>query len=148
MPRARAATHAAQQREQERVACRKERRILRLRVTPIVPALEPAKALRSDTSVPTRRRSLRAPRAAESVAATGEPPCGAAVATGPQQEVATAAKATTATTAATSVSPALAPTSGDRAVVVDIPDDDTPPLGGANGRTGLRQPPSLGRGCW
>jgi hypothetical protein len=98
------------------------------RVTPIVPALAPAKALRSDTSVPTRRHSSRAPRAAGSTAATGEPPCGTAVATGPQQKVVAVAAARAAATAATSASPALAPTAGDRAAVVDIPDNDAPTL--------------------
>jgi hypothetical protein len=32
-------------------------------------------------------------------------------------------------TAATSSSPALAPTAGDRVAVVDVPDDDAPPPG-------------------
>jgi hypothetical protein len=71
------------------------------------PRLAPAKALRSDASMPTRRRSSRAPRAAGSAAATGEPPHGTAVAMGPQQEVAPAAAATAAAIAATSASPAL-----------------------------------------
>jgi hypothetical protein len=52
------------------------------RVAPTVPTLAPAKALRSDASVPTRRHSSRAPRAAGSAAAMVEPPRGTAVATG------------------------------------------------------------------
>jgi hypothetical protein len=48
------------------------------------------------------------------------------VATGPQQEVAAAVAATTVATTVTLTSPALAPTAGDRAAVVDIPDDDAP----------------------
>jgi hypothetical protein len=43
--------------------------------------------------------------------------------------VAAAAAATTVATTATTVPPALAPTAGDRAAVVDIPDDGAPPLG-------------------
>jgi hypothetical protein len=61
------------------------------RVVPTVPALAPTKALRSDASVPMRRRSSRAPRVAGSAATMGEPPRRAVVATGPQQE-ATAAQ--------------------------------------------------------
>jgi hypothetical protein len=54
------------------------------RVTPTVPALAPAKVLKSDTSVLMRRHSSRAPQEVGSAAATGEPPRGTAVATGPQ----------------------------------------------------------------
>jgi hypothetical protein len=61
------------------------------RVTPIVPALTPAKALRLGTPVTTRRRSARAPRTAVSAVGTGEPSCDTAVAIGPQQEEAAAA---------------------------------------------------------
>jgi hypothetical protein len=117
------------------------------RVTPTVPSLAPAKVLRSETAVPTRWRSSRAPRAAASAAASGELPLGMTVATGPQQGAAVVAAATMATVAATSASPALSPTTGNRVVVVDVPDDDTPP-GGAHGRIGPHRPPSLRRGCW
>jgi hypothetical protein len=56
------------------------------------------------------RRSSRVPRAAVSVVVAGEPPYDAAVATGPQQEVAATAAATVATTTVESGSPALVPT--------------------------------------
>jgi hypothetical protein len=78
------------------------------RVTSIVPALAPAKALRSGAPVMTRQRSLRAPLAAASTAVTGEPPRDTAVALGPQQEEAVAA-----TAAVVPASPALVPTTGD-----------------------------------
>jgi hypothetical protein len=45
----------------------------------------------------------------------------------PQQEVVAAAAATAAATAVTSASPALAPTAGDCAVMVDIAYDNAPP---------------------
>jgi hypothetical protein len=61
--------------------------------------------------------------------ATSELPRCTVVATGLQQEAAAAAAATAAVTAATKVPPALAPTAGGRAPVVDIPDDDAPPPG-------------------
>jgi hypothetical protein len=57
---------------------------------------------------------------AASAAATGEPPHDTTVATEPPQEEAAAA-------AVLSASPALVPTSGDHAVVVDIADDDALP---------------------
>jgi hypothetical protein len=53
------------------------------RVALTVPALAPAKALRSDASVPTRRRSSRAPRTAKSAVATSEPPRGVGAEYGP-----------------------------------------------------------------
>jgi hypothetical protein len=80
-------------------------------------------------SVPTRRCSSRALRAAGSAVATGEPPRATAVAAGPQQEATAAATAVAATTAATSALPVLAPTVGDRAAVVENPEDDSPPPG-------------------
>jgi hypothetical protein len=98
-------------------------------VTSSVPALAPAKALRSDVSVPMRRRLLRAPQAAGSAATTDEPPRGTAAATGSQLEAAAAAAATAAATAATIVPPAPTPTVGGRAAMVDIPDDDVVPPG-------------------
>jgi hypothetical protein len=76
--------------------------------------------------VPTRRRSLKAPRAAESAATTGEPPRSAVVATGLQLEATVAAVATTAATAAAVVPPGRVPTTVDQAAVVEIPDDDAP----------------------
>jgi hypothetical protein len=103
------------------------------RVAPTVPALAPAKVLRSETVVPTRRCTSRAPQAAASAAATGELLRGTIVATGPQRGTAAVAVATTATAAATSASPVLAITTGDRGAVVEIPDEDAPPPGGANG---------------
>jgi hypothetical protein len=66
-------------------------RFLVHRVTPIVPALAPTKALRSGTRVTTRRCSSRAPWAAASAAVMGEPSGDVAVAAGPQQEGAMAA---------------------------------------------------------
>jgi hypothetical protein len=108
---------------------------------PIVPALAPTKALRSEASVPTRRRSSRAPRAE-----TGESPRDTAVATGPQQGE-TAAAAAAAATVVASASPALVPTTGDQPVV-DIAADDAPPLGGANGEMSPHPPLNARRGCW
>jgi hypothetical protein len=77
-------------------------------------------------SVPSRRRSSRAPRVVGCAVATGEPPRATAVATGPQEE---AAAATAVATAVTSASPVPALTAGDRAAMVEIPDDDAPPPG-------------------
>jgi hypothetical protein len=90
--------------------------------------------LRSDASVPTRRRSSRAPRSAGSVA------------TGSQQEAAVASAVTTTVTTAPTVPPVPAPADGDQAAIVEIPNDDAPPPGWASGRTGPRQPPSPRRG--
>jgi hypothetical protein len=69
------------------------------------------------------------PRAVGRAAATGEPPCATAVSTRPQQEAVFAAAATAATTMVTLASPVHALTAGDRAAVVEIPDDDAPPPG-------------------
>jgi hypothetical protein len=91
----------------------------------------------------TRRRSSRAPRAAVSAAATGEPSRDTAVASGPQQEEAAAV-----TAAVVSTSPTLVPTAGDCVTVVDVTDDDARPSGRANGEINPSQPPSLGRRCW
>jgi hypothetical protein len=94
------------------------------------PPLAPAKALRSDVSVPTRRRSSRAPRVTGSTAATtSEFPCGAATATEPQQvAMATTAVMTMAATAPSAL-PVPAPAGGNQVAVVDVPDDDVPPPG-------------------
>jgi hypothetical protein len=81
------------------------------RVMLLIPALAPAKALRSGAPVTTRRYSLRAPRATASAVTTGKPPRDTVVATGPQQEGMAAAAA--AATAVASVSPSLVPTAGD-----------------------------------
>jgi hypothetical protein len=54
------------------------------RVVPTVPPLAPAKVLRADASIPTQRRSSRAPRAGSSAVATaGESSQGAAEASRP-----------------------------------------------------------------
>jgi hypothetical protein len=98
-------------------------------VAPTIPTLAPSKALRSDASVPTRRRLSRAPQAAGSAAAITKPPRGTAVAVGSRQEAAVAVAVTTAATAASTVPPAPAPATADQATVVEIPDDDTPPPG-------------------
>jgi hypothetical protein len=55
------------------------------RVTPIVPALAPAKALRSGAPTMTRWRSARAPRTVMGAAAAGEMSRETAMATRPQQ---------------------------------------------------------------
>jgi hypothetical protein len=99
------------------------------RVELAVPALAPAKALRSDVSAPTRRCSSIGPWEAGSASVTGEPPRGIAVAMGSQQEAAAVEAATAVATTVTMVPPVPAPTAGGRAAVVDIPDDDTPPPG-------------------
>jgi hypothetical protein len=91
--------------------------------------LAPAKALRSDASMPTKRHSSRLPQAAGSAAATTEPPRGTAVATESRQEVAVAAVVTTAATTASTVPSVPAHAAGDRAAAVEIPDNDAPPLG-------------------
>jgi hypothetical protein len=61
--------------------------------------------------------------------ATGGPPRPTAIATGPQQKAGFAVAATAVVTATMPAPPASAPTAGDCAAVVDIPDDDTPPPG-------------------
>jgi hypothetical protein len=98
-------------------------------VAPTVPALVPAKALRSDASIPTRRRSLRAPRVAGSVVATTEPLRGTDVAAGSRREATAAAAATAMATTMPTDPQAPAPVGGDRAAVVENPDDDAPPPG-------------------
>jgi hypothetical protein len=59
----------------------------------------------------------------------GESPHSVAVATEPQQEATAEAAITTTATTTPTVPPALAPTSGDRTAVVEIPDDNAPPPG-------------------
>jgi hypothetical protein len=85
------------------------------RVAPTIPALAPAKALKSDASVPTRRLSSRASRAAESAAVTDEPPRGTVVATGLQQEASAAAAVMAVVTAASVVPLEPVPTAVDLA---------------------------------
>jgi hypothetical protein len=75
-------------------------------------------------SVPTRRCSSRALRAAESAAAASEPPRGAAEAAGSRQEVATVVAATVAATATPVVPREPVPTAVDQTAVVEIPNDD------------------------
>jgi hypothetical protein len=118
------------------------------RVAPTVPALAPTKALRSDASVPTRRRSSRAPRAAESAAASSEPPRGAAAVAGSRHEAAAMAAATATTTATSVVPSGPVPIAVDQTAVVESPTTTPRRLGGASWRTGPRQPPSLRRGYW
>jgi hypothetical protein len=83
-------------------------------VAPTVPPLAPAKALRTDASVPTRRRSSRAPRATGSAAATTSGPLRSAAAAAEPQQVATTTTALmTVAAAALSALPAPAPTGGN-----------------------------------
>jgi hypothetical protein len=106
-----------------------------IRVTPIIPTLAPAKALKLGTPAMTRRRSERAPRTAASAAAMGEPSRVAAAAAGLQQEEVAAVS-----------SQALVPrvpsqgcgqarlesrAAGDHGAAEVAVDDDAPP-GGAN----------------
>jgi hypothetical protein len=106
------------------------------RVTPIVPALAPAKVLRSGAPTTTRRRSARVPRTATGVAATSEPSRDTAVAIGPQRG-GTAAAATPQVLVPRApfqgrgqAHPESRP-AGDREVAGDAADEDAP-LGGAN----------------
>jgi hypothetical protein len=110
------------------------------RVMSTVPALTPAKAIRSGTPVTTRRRSERAPWTVASAAATGEPSRVTAVVARPQQEE---------ETTATSQAPVpRAPPQGrgqarsesrpirDHGATGATADDDTPPrVGPINGMT-------------
>jgi hypothetical protein len=66
-------------------------------------------------------------RTVTGAAEKGVPPRDTAVATGSQQEE-TAVAATAGTTVALA-SPALVPTAGDHAAVVDVADNDAPPPG-------------------
>jgi hypothetical protein len=79
--------------------------------------------------VPTRRRSSRASRVAESAVAVSEPPRSAAEAAGSRQEVAVVVAATVAVSATPAVPPESVPSAVDQAVVLEIPDDDAPPPG-------------------
>jgi hypothetical protein len=100
------------------------------RVAPTVPPLAPAKVLRSDAAVPTRRRSSWAPRVAESTTtAASEGPRSATATVEPQQAVEAPSAAVTTTVTAPSVPPTLAPIDDSQAVVVEIPDKDVPPPG-------------------
>jgi hypothetical protein len=99
------------------------------RVAPTVPALVPAKALRSDASVHMRWRSSRVPRVTGSAAVKTEPPRGTDVAAGSRQEVAAATAVMTTVTTVPTVQPLPVPAAGGQADVVEIPDDDAPPPG-------------------
>jgi hypothetical protein len=95
-----------------------------------VPPLTPAKVLRSDTAVPTRRRSSREPRAVGSTATVAsEGPRSAAVAVESQQAVAAPSAAMTTTVTAPSVPPAPAPIDDSQAAAMEIPNEDVPPPG-------------------
>jgi hypothetical protein len=92
--------------------------------------LAPAKVLRSDAAVPTRRSSSRAPRAAGGTAtAASEGPRSVAAATEPQQAMAAPSTAMTTTVTTPSVPPKPAPINEGQAAVVEIPDDNVPPPG-------------------
>jgi hypothetical protein len=102
----------------------------------------------------TRRRSSRASRTAVRVAATGDPSRDAAVATGPQQEEAAAATATTLHVlvpyAPSQGSGQARPESwpaGEREAVVDATDDEAPP-GWGSAEASPHQPPSVIRRFW
>jgi hypothetical protein len=73
---------------------------------------------------------LRAPRAAASAATVAsEGPRSAATAVEPQQVVAAQSATTTTAVTVPSTPPAPAPVDDSQAAVVDIPDEDVPPLG-------------------
>jgi hypothetical protein len=92
--------------------------------------LAPAKALRADASIPTRRHSSRAPRVTRStVTATSKAPRSVAAAAEPQQAAAATTAVMTMAVTTLSISPAPTPVGGSRAVVVEVPDYDTPPPG-------------------
>jgi hypothetical protein len=77
-----------------------------------------------------RRRSSKALRAAGSTTlATSEAPRSVAVAAESQQVAADTTAVMTMAVTAPSILPAPAPVSGSQAVVVEVPDDDTPPPG-------------------
>jgi hypothetical protein len=101
-------------------------------VTLIVPALAPAKALRSGAPAMTRRRSARVPQIAASAAATGEPSRDTAAVTESQQEEAVAATVSQVLVPHASsqgrgqVHPESQP-AGDHEAVGSAADDDAPP---------------------
>jgi hypothetical protein len=68
-------------------------------------------------------------RSFRSAVATMEPSRGTDMATGSRQVAAAATAVTTTATTTPTVSPAPTPAGGDRAAVVEIPDDDAPPPG-------------------
>jgi hypothetical protein len=70
-----------------------------------------------------------------------------AAAVEPQQVVAALTAAMTTTVTAPSIPPAPAPSSGNQAAVVEIPDNDTPPPGWDQWGTCPHQAPSPRRGC-
>jgi hypothetical protein len=112
------------------------------------PPIAPAKALRAAASVPTRRLSSRAPRAAGSAAtATSKGPRSMAAAVEPQQVVAALTAAMTMAVTAPSIPPAPAPVGGSQAAVVEIQDEDTPPPGWDQWGNLPAPAPSPRRGC-
>jgi hypothetical protein len=118
------------------------------RVAPTVPPLTPAKALRSDASVPTRRRSSRASRVTGSTtAATGEPPRSAAAAAELQQVATAITTVMTVAAAALSAVPAPAPPAAIRWRWRISRTTTSCCLDGASERACPQQPPSPWRGC-
>jgi hypothetical protein len=95
-----------------------------------VPPLTPAKALRSDASIPTRRCSSRAPRVTGSTAvAMSEAPRSVAAAVEPQQVTMAAMAVMTMAVTVPSILPVPVPADGNQVAVVEIRDDDVPPPG-------------------
>jgi hypothetical protein len=74
--------------------------------------------------------------------ATGGAPHSVAAVTEPQQVAAAAMAVMTTAVTAPSISPAPAPVGGSQAVVVEVPDDDTPPPGWDQWGAYPHQPPS------
>jgi hypothetical protein len=92
--------------------------------------LTPAKVLRSDAAVPTRRRSSRVPRVVRSAAtAASKGPRSVAAAVEQQQAVAAPSVPMTTAVNALSVPPAPAPIGDSQAAVLEIPDEDVLPPG-------------------
>jgi hypothetical protein len=121
------------------------------RVTPIVPALTPAKALRSGAPTTTRRRSARVSWTAMGAVAAGGPSRNAAVATGLQQEEAAAATSQVLAPRAPSqghgrARPEGRP-AGDQEAVAEAVDEDTPP-GWGQSRGQPASGPERMLGCW
>jgi hypothetical protein len=66
---------------------------------------------------------------------------------GSRQEAAVAAASTTVVTTVSAVPPAPVPTTGDRAVMVKIPDDDAPPPGWGQWENWPTPAPEPAAGC-
>jgi hypothetical protein len=100
------------------------------RVTPIVPALAPAKELRSGAPATTRRRSVMAPRTTASVAMVGEASLDTAAVTGSLQEKAAAVSQVLVPRAPSQVlgqAHSESRAAGDREAAGAAADDDAPP---------------------